>query len=208
MRTLTCWSVVAVAGCFAFAAAACENPALVSIPEGKASTLEQMLAAQAQVKTYQAKSTVWNKEMSAAAEERRLPSHVGKYSREVDVALPGKHTTKLYNQLKRDEASILAQLRTGATRLNSYLHKIGRAESDLCPCGSTSETIKHFLFRCSLWNQQRLRLFKDTSPRNGNLSYCVRGKTPADSPEWAPDMKAVRATSISPGRQADSSNNS
>jgi len=133
-----------------------------------------------QVKTYQAKSTVWNKEISAAAEERRLPSHEGKYSREVDVALPGKHTAKLYNQLKRDEASILAQLRTGATRLNSYLHKIGRAESDLCPCGSTSETIKHFLFRCSLWNQQRLRLFKDTSPRNGNLSYCVGGKTPAD----------------------------
>jgi hypothetical protein len=55
MKTLTCWSVVAVAGCFAFAAAACENPTLVSIPEGKASTLEQMLAAQAQVKTYQAK---------------------------------------------------------------------------------------------------------------------------------------------------------
>ena len=55
MRTLTCWSVAAVAGCFAFAAAACENPALVSIPEGKTSTLEQMLAAQAQVKAYQAK---------------------------------------------------------------------------------------------------------------------------------------------------------
>ncbi len=55
MRTLTCWSVVAVAGCFTFAAAACENPALVSIPEGKAATLEQMLAAQGQVKTYQAK---------------------------------------------------------------------------------------------------------------------------------------------------------
>ena len=147
-----------------------------------------------QVKTYQAKSTALNKAMSAAAEEHRLPPHVGRHSREVDVALPGKHTTKLYNQLKKDEASILAQLRTGATRLNSYLHKIGRAESDLCPCGSASETIKHFLFRCSLWNQQRLQLFKDTRPRNGNLSYCVGGKTPADSPEWAPDMKAVRAT--------------
>jgi len=57
MKTLTCWSVAAVAGCFAFAAAACENPALVSIPEGKGATLEQMLAAQGQVKTYQAKMT-------------------------------------------------------------------------------------------------------------------------------------------------------
>src|SRR5205814_10514437 len=106
--------------------------------------------------------------------------HVGKYSREVDVALPGKPTTKLYNQLKRDEASILAQLRTGATRLNSYLHKIGRAEADLCPCGSASETIKHFLFRYSLWHQQRLQLLKDTSPRNATLSYCIGRKIPAD----------------------------
>src|SRR5216117_2464483 len=103
--------------------------------------------------------------MSAAAEEHRLPPHVGRHSREVDVALPGKHTTKLYNQLKKDEASILAQLRTGATRLNSYLHKIGRAESDLCPCGSASETIEHFLFRCSLWNQQRLQIIQRHKPK-------------------------------------------
>jgi hypothetical protein len=55
MRTLTCWSVAAVAGCFSLAAAACESPTLVSVPEGKTSSLEQMLAAQAQVKAYQAK---------------------------------------------------------------------------------------------------------------------------------------------------------
>jgi hypothetical protein len=55
MRTLTPCTVIAIAGCFAFAAAACENPALVSIPDGKTSTLEQMLAAQKDVKAYQAK---------------------------------------------------------------------------------------------------------------------------------------------------------
>ncbi|HVY65777.1 MAG TPA: hypothetical protein VHH11_13220 [Gammaproteobacteria bacterium] len=55
MRTLTCCSVAAVAGCFAIAAAACESPSLVAIPEGKTSTLEQMLAAQKDVKAYQAK---------------------------------------------------------------------------------------------------------------------------------------------------------
>jgi len=55
MRTLTCCSVAAVAGLFAFAASACENPALVAIPEGKTSTLEQMLAAQKEVKAYQTK---------------------------------------------------------------------------------------------------------------------------------------------------------
>lgn len=55
MRTLTCWSVAAVAGLVGLAASACENPALVAIPEGKTSTLEQMLAAQKEVKAYQAK---------------------------------------------------------------------------------------------------------------------------------------------------------
>ena len=37
---------------FGYAAAACENPSAVpSIPDGKSSTMEQMLAAQAQVKS-------------------------------------------------------------------------------------------------------------------------------------------------------------
>ena len=56
MRSLTLTGA-ALAAAFAFIslASACENPALVSIPEGKGATLEQMLAAQAQVKTYQAK---------------------------------------------------------------------------------------------------------------------------------------------------------
>jgi hypothetical protein len=55
MRTLTSCVAAAITGCFAFAAAACENPAVVPIPDGKASTLEQMLAAQKDVKAYQAK---------------------------------------------------------------------------------------------------------------------------------------------------------
>jgi hypothetical protein len=39
------------------AALACENPAPVAIPDGKSSTMEQMLAAQAEVKAYQAAMT-------------------------------------------------------------------------------------------------------------------------------------------------------
>ncbi|MEO8464577.1 MAG: hypothetical protein ABI640_04495 [Gammaproteobacteria bacterium] len=59
MKTLTCWSAVAVAGCFAFGAAACENPAVVSIPDGKTSTYDQMIAGQGQVKAYQTKMTAY-----------------------------------------------------------------------------------------------------------------------------------------------------
>jgi hypothetical protein len=55
MRIPTSCVAAAIASCFAFAAAACENPALIPIPDGKTSTLEQMLAAQKDVKAYQAK---------------------------------------------------------------------------------------------------------------------------------------------------------
>jgi hypothetical protein len=54
MRLLTSGLAVVVASGYAFAAAACDNPAAVAIPDGKASTMDQMLAAQAQVKAYQA----------------------------------------------------------------------------------------------------------------------------------------------------------
>ena len=54
MRALKSWLVIAVAGSCGYAASACENPAAVNVPDGKMSTMEQMLAGQAEVKAYQA----------------------------------------------------------------------------------------------------------------------------------------------------------
>jgi hypothetical protein len=81
-----------------------------------------------EVQHRQAKSTVIN-DAGAKREIRILPEGVGKYSKEVDTALPGKHTRTLYDSLKRREASVLAQLRTGMASLNGYLHQIGASES-------------------------------------------------------------------------------
>ena len=53
MRLLTSSLVAAIAAGYGFAGTACENPAAVAIPDGKTSTMDQMLAAQAQVKAYQ-----------------------------------------------------------------------------------------------------------------------------------------------------------
>jgi hypothetical protein len=94
---------------------------------------------------YQAKSTTVNNARAKAA-TRTLPNGVGKFSREMDTALTGKHTRTLYDTLKRREASVLAQLRTGMARLNGYLHQIGAAESDQCECGQARETIKQDSF--------------------------------------------------------------
>ena len=75
-----------------------------------------------------------------------LPEKVGKHSKRVDAALPGKHTRQLYDRLSWKEASVLAQLRTGMARLNGYLHRINAATSEQCACGEARETVEHFLF--------------------------------------------------------------
>jgi hypothetical protein len=142
---------------------------------------------------YQAKSTTINKE-KAERTTRTLPDEVGKYSREMDTALPGKHTRTLYDGLKRREASVLAQLRTGMARLNGYLHRIGAAESDQCACGQATETVKHFLFRCTRWDAYRTQMLAQTDTRRGNLSFYLGGKAPSDPEKWTPNIDAVRAT--------------
>lgn len=66
---------------------------------------------------------------------KSLPENVGKHSKKVDIALPGKHTRQLYDRLTRKEAGVLAHLRTGMARLNGHLYRINVVESDQCTCG-------------------------------------------------------------------------
>ena len=141
----------------------------------------------------QARSTTINNAI-AKEETRTLPDGVGKYSKEMDTALPGKHTRTLYDGLKRREASVLAQLRTGIARLNGYLHQIRALESDQCECGQARETVKHFLFRCTRWETHRTQMLVQTDTRRGNLSFYLGGKSPSDPEKWTPNMDAVRAT--------------
>jgi hypothetical protein len=71
----------------------------------------------------------------------------GKHLQKIDKALPGKHTTKLYNALNRTAAAIFVKLRTNISRLNTYLSKINVVDSDRCGCGMT-RTVPNFLFSC------------------------------------------------------------
>jgi hypothetical protein len=126
--------------------------------------------------------------------EKTLPEKVGKHSKRIDKALPGKHTKKLYDQLSQKEAAILVQLRTGMARLNAYLYRIRAAESERCACGQARETIDHFLFTCGRWVAQRKILLQVATSRMGNLSHFLGGKTARDKDDWIPDMRAVKAT--------------
>ncbi|KAM6505284.1 hypothetical protein FSOLCH5_15485 [Fusarium solani] len=142
---------------------------------------------------YQARSTRTRLVAAQLHQQRRLPDRVGGYSKRVDRALPGKHTKALYDNLKRREADVLSQLRTGMARINSYLSKIGAAESDMCECGRAPETMEHFLFRCTRWETEREVMRQAGQSMMGNLSYFLGGKSASDGPKWTPNLKAVRA---------------
>jgi ribonuclease HI len=123
-----------------------------------------------------------------------LPEKVGKHSKRVDTALPGKHTKQLYDRLTWKEANVLAQLRTGMARLNAYLFNINAALSDQCDCGQARETVEHFLFRCQKWTAYRTEMLQCTDTRRGNISFYLGGKSPSDDQKWRPNLEAVRAT--------------
>lgn len=142
----------------------------------------------------QAKSTLLNRVRAKHQREQHIPQEVGKYSREMDSALPGRHTRKLYDSLNRREASVLAQLRTGMAGLNGYLYKIGATKSDQCECGQAKESVQHFLFRCTKWDTLRTQMLRQTETRRTNLSYFLGGKAQSDPKNWTPDLNAVHAT--------------
>lgn len=142
-----------------------------------------------------AKTTILSGIRTSLRNERKLPDGVGRHSKKVDVALPGKHTRLLYNQLSWKEASVLAQLRTGMARLNGYLYQIRAAPTDECPCGQAKETVEHFLFRCVKWTAQRKEMMSQcVEEKRGNLSFHMGGKGASDGQKWTPNMEAVRAT--------------
>jgi hypothetical protein len=69
-----------------------------------------------------------------------LPDEVEKTSREIDSAVPRKHAFVPCNDaFTQREASVLAQLRAGMTRINEYLLRIGAAELDQCGCGGCGQ---------------------------------------------------------------------
>jgi hypothetical protein len=152
-----------------------------------------------------AKATILQQAIAKQRQQGRPIERVGEYTRKLDTTLPGKHTRLLYDSFNWAEARILAQLRTGMVRLNGYRHRIGASETDQCACGQARETVEHFLFRCSRWDQYRKRMLQQTETKMGCLSFFLGGKALSDPPSWEPSLAAVRAVvqyTIATGRLA------
>ena len=71
-------------------------------------------------------------------------------SNEIDASLPSNNYLHIVDQLHRNQASLLTQLRTGHIPLNAILHRIKRSETADCPhCkNGRRETIHHYLLVC------------------------------------------------------------
>jgi hypothetical protein len=122
----------------------------------------------------------------------------GRYTKQLDRALPGEHTRRLYDDLTRDESQILAQLRTGKNRLNSSLYRIKAVDSDQCAWCRRPETVRHFLTECTRWTLQRQQYLQATTERWTDVSFLLGGWThervDGALKKWKPNMEAVRAT--------------
>ena len=146
----------------------------------------------------QLKSSAWRWRRESLQSVRRQQferASGGNYTKAIDFALPGKHTIKLYDQLTRRQATVLAQLRTGHARVNWYLHRIGKVSNNICECLESPETVKHLLFRCPLWEGIRTEMKSVMGRRYGDLSYALGGKTLADQENrWTPNLEVVKTT--------------
>lgn len=112
----------------------------------------------------------------------------------------------MYSTLNKKEASILAQLRTGRSRLNCFLYKINIVDTDHCECGRGPETIRHYLLLCPRYESQRRTLAANLGPQFGNVSHMVGGRdaykySPTGEPhrdgpveKWKSEISTVRET--------------
>jgi len=127
------------------------------------------------------RSTVYNLQRKKLMAEPKLPDKVGKYTKRIDAAVPGRHTRDLYDSTRSwKEASVLAQLRTDMSCLNESLYRIKAVPSGQCECKQARETVDHYLFSCRRWAMQRMEMLRCTNNRRGNISFFLGGKTQSD----------------------------
>ena len=75
-----------------------------------------------------------------------------------------------YYQLSRQEQVLIFRLRSKHNRLKHHLfHKFRIGQSDLCPCGTDSQTTEHILQRCPLLDTRRRAVWPEPVPETQKL---------------------------------------
>jgi hypothetical protein len=91
----------------------------------------------------------------------------------IDKSYPFTGYRKRQYGLSRRHASLLVQVRSGHLPLNVYLHRINKADLKRCQAcmieqgdETPTETIKHFIYDCEAYTDQRNRFFRTVGNSN------------------------------------------
>ena len=94
----------------------------------------------------------------------------------IDDKFPFNSFRKRTYSLNRLQASLMIQLRSGHIPLNSYLFRINKTDSDLCQACLEEvdnlhcrETVKHYLFECNSYSEEREELVGKITRSHLNL---------------------------------------
>lgn len=109
------------------------------------------------------KSAAWQEftgKLDLAA--KKLWSESPRFNRIAHIDVSFKHNSfaKLSYNLHHERASLLFQLRVGHVPLNTYLHKIQKADSPIClNCLQHSKTVMHYILHCPKYTVARRHMF-------------------------------------------------
>ena len=109
---------------------------------------------------------------------------------------------KLTSGLSHNQASLLFQLWLGHVPLNSYLHRIKKVNSPICPsCHQHRETVLHFIMHCSVHVVARQVMFNSAGRDARNLGRLL--STPALLPHLFLFIRATERLRLSPERNLE-----
>ena len=100
-------------------------------------------------------------------------------SNAIDPSLPSNNFLHIIDQLRRNQASLLIQLRTGHIPLNTVLYRIKKAETADCPhCkNGTRETVHHFLLACPSYTGARRLLQAKLRRDASSIAFLIGTRT-------------------------------
>jgi hypothetical protein len=86
---------------------------------------------------------------------------------------PSKYATTAAS-LPRRQSALLVQLRSGHVPVQKHLHRIKKAATATCPgCGTTEETVMHYLLHCRKYNEQRKVLRRELGRKASEPTYLL-----------------------------------
>jgi len=94
-----------------------------------------------------------------------------------DPTTPLSNFMKLTAGLTRAQRAVMTQLRTGHCPLNGHLHRIGKADSPICPsCNDKVETSLHYLTLCSAYRNIRNPLIGKLGGRATEIKFLLANR--------------------------------